>query len=60
MSGGKYAEINLPRGKYVQVEFVKRNHTAAALVVGCIKKVWIELNAYEERNSPVSFEIEIC
>ena len=39
LSGEKYAEITLPEGKYVQVEFMKRNHTAAALIFGYIKKI---------------------
>ncbi len=50
--GGKnYSEITLPRGRYVQVEFMKRNHSAAGQIVG-YTKMWIESNGYKERNSP--------
>ena len=52
ISGESYSEITLPKGKYVQVEFMKRNHTAAALIAGYTRKIWIELNGYKERNSP--------
>lgn len=48
-----YAQVTLPRGKYVQVEFMKRNHGAAALIVGYTKKIWIEVNGYKERNRPI-------
>ena len=48
-----YAHVTLPPGRYVQVEFMKRNHGAAALVVGYTKKIWIELNGYRERNCPI-------
>jgi predicted transcriptional regulator YdeE len=51
-SGEGYSEIMLSKGKYVQVEFMKRNQTAAALIAGYIKKIWIELNGYEERDNP--------
>jgi len=53
ISGENYAEITLPLGQYVQVEFMKRNHRAAALIVMYIKKIWIELNGYREGNSPI-------
>jgi predicted transcriptional regulator YdeE len=52
ISADSYCEITLPKGKYVQVEFMKRNHTAAALMVVYIRKLWIGLNGYESRNSP--------
>ena len=52
ISDKNYSEITLPRGQYVQVKFMKRNHSAAALIVGYIMKIWIELNGYKERNSP--------
>jgi predicted transcriptional regulator YdeE len=52
ISGEGYSEISLPKGRYVQVEFMKRNQTAAALIAGYLKKFWIELNGYKERNSP--------
>ena len=51
--GDGYAEITLPEGRYVQVEFVKRNHSAAALIVMYIRVIWTELNGYEERKSPL-------
>ena len=47
-----YSKITLSEGKYVQVEFMKRNHTTAALIAGYIKKIWIASNSYKERNSP--------
>ena len=47
-----HSEITLPQGRYVQVEFMKRNQTAVVLIVGYTKKIWIELNGYEERKSP--------
>lgn len=52
-SGEPYAEIRLPPGRYVQVEFLKRDHTAAAMIVGYIRKIWITSNGYETRNSPL-------
>ncbi len=52
ISDERYPEITLPKGKYVQVEVMKRNQTAVALVAGYFKKFWIELNGYKERNSP--------
>ncbi len=51
ISGENYSEITLPQGRYVQIEFMKRNHTAAGQIVG-YTKMWIESNGYEERNSP--------
>lgn len=52
-SGDPYAEICRPRGRYVHVEFLKRDHTAAAMVVGYTRKIWIPSNGYEARNSPL-------
>lgn len=49
----KYSEITLSKGKYVRVEFMKRSHTAASLVAVYTWKIWIELNGYQSRNSPV-------
>jgi predicted transcriptional regulator YdeE len=53
LSGEPYAEIRLPQGRYVQVEFLKRNHRAAAMIVGYTREVWIASNGYETRNSPL-------
>jgi predicted transcriptional regulator YdeE len=53
ISDEKYAEITLPKGKYVRVEFYKRSHTAASLVAVYSRNLWIELNGYKKRNSPV-------
>lgn len=53
ISGENYAEVTLPAGQYVQIAFMKRNHRAAALIVVYIKKVWIALNGYKARNSPL-------
>jgi predicted transcriptional regulator YdeE len=47
------AEITLPKGKYVRMEFLKRNHTAASMIALYIRKLWIELNGYAPRNTPV-------
>jgi predicted transcriptional regulator YdeE len=52
ISAASYPEVTLSKGKYVQVEFMKRNHTAAALIVVYIRKLWTGLNGYENRNSP--------
>jgi predicted transcriptional regulator YdeE len=49
--GKDYAEITLPKGHYVKIEFMKRNHTAAGQIVG-YTKLWIESNGYEGRSSP--------
>ena len=51
--GEDYAEITLPEGRYVQVEFMKRNHSAAARIVLYIRMIWIELNGYEARKDPL-------
>lgn len=48
-----YAEIVLPKGRYVQVEFMKRSHTAAALVAVYTKNIWTRMNGYSVRNSPI-------
>jgi predicted transcriptional regulator YdeE len=53
ISADNCSEITLPKGKYVQVEFMKRSHTAASLVAVYSRKLWIELNGYKSRNSPV-------
>lgn len=49
--GEPYSEIILPKGRYVQVEFMKRNHTAAALVAVYTKNIWTQMNGYHVRNS---------
>ena len=48
-----YSEITLPGGRYIQVEFLKRSHTAASLVAVYVRKLWLELNGCFSRNSPV-------
>lgn len=53
VSTDNYSEITLPKGKYVQVELMKRSHTAVSLVAVYARKIWIELNGYQSRNSPV-------
>jgi predicted transcriptional regulator YdeE len=53
ISNQKYAEITLPKGRYAQVEFMKRSHTAASLVAVYVWKIWIELKGYQSGNSPV-------
>lgn len=53
ISGDNYSEITIPKGKYVRIELMKRNHTAASMIALYIRKIWIELNGYEARNSPV-------
>ena len=49
--GKNYSEITLPKGQYVKIEFMKRNHTAAGQIVG-YTKLWIESNGYEGQNKP--------
>jgi predicted transcriptional regulator YdeE len=51
--GDSYVEITLPKGRYVQIEFMKRNHSAAAHIVLYIRMIWIELNGYETRKAPL-------
>jgi len=51
ISGENYSEITLQQGRYVKIEFMKRNHTAAGQIVGYIK-MWMESNGYKDRNSP--------
>ena len=53
IKGEPYTEITLPEGRYVQVEFMKRSHTAAALVAVYTKNIWTEMNGYKVRNSPI-------
>jgi predicted transcriptional regulator YdeE len=53
ISTDNYSEITLPKGRYVQVEFMKRSHRAASFVAVYVRKIWIELNGYQSRNSPV-------
>jgi predicted transcriptional regulator YdeE len=50
ISGETYSRITIPKGKYVQVEFMKRSHTASSLIVLYNRNLWIELNGYESRN----------
>ena len=52
------SEITLPAGRYAQVTFMKRNHTAAAMVVGYTKCVWISANGYEERHAPTFIQYD--
>jgi predicted transcriptional regulator YdeE len=47
-----FSYVTLNRGKYVKVEFMKRNQKAAALVAAYTIKFWLESNGYEQRKSP--------
>ncbi|MCG6187558.1 GyrI-like domain-containing protein [Maribellus maritimus] len=48
----KYAEITLPKGKYVRVELMKRNHSAVSNIMMYLRAIWLEANGYKAANSP--------
>ncbi len=52
-TGEEFSKVTLQEGRYVRVEFMKRNHTAASLVAVYTMKFWIELNGYRQKKSPI-------
>ncbi len=49
----QFAHIQMPKGKYIQLEFLKRNNKTVSLIIVYIKNYWIKQNGYTERKAPV-------
>lgn len=47
-----FARIQTPAGKYIQLEFLKRNNKAVAMIVMFLRLIWIKKNGYKERKAP--------
>lgn len=48
----KYAHIQLPAGKYVSVELLKRNNKTVSMIVMYLKNIWLSANGFKERKAP--------
>lgn len=48
----KYAKIQLPAGKYIEVEVLKRNNKTVNMIMMYMKNMWMKANGYKERKSP--------
>ncbi|MBN2610119.1 MAG: effector binding domain-containing protein [Bacteroidales bacterium] len=47
-----FAQIQLPAGKYIQVELLKKNNKTVSMIMMYIKNMWMKTNGYKERNAP--------
>jgi len=47
-----YAEIELPAGKYIEVELLKRNNKTVSMIMMYVRKIWILKSSYKERKAP--------
>jgi predicted transcriptional regulator YdeE len=48
----KFAKIQLPAGKYIEVEVLKRNNKTVNMIMMYMKNMWMKANGYKERKSP--------
>lgn len=46
------AEIQTPAGKYVKVEFLKRNNKTVYMIMMYMRTIWIKRNGFRERTAP--------
>jgi len=49
---GAYAHIQIPAGKYIQVELLKRNNKTVAMIMMYIRTLWMKANGFKERKAP--------
>jgi predicted transcriptional regulator YdeE len=47
-----YAQTQLPEGKYIVVEFLKRNNKTVHMIMMYIRNMWMKANQHKERKSP--------
>lgn len=47
-----YAKIELPAGKYIEVEVLKRNNKTVNMIMMYMKNIWMKANGYKERKAP--------
>lgn len=47
----EYAKIKISAGKYIQVEFIKRNNKVVNMIIMYMRGVWMKSNGYKERNA---------
>ncbi|MFW5879861.1 MAG: GyrI-like domain-containing protein [bacterium] len=47
-----YSKIQIPAGKYIQAELLKRNNKTVAMIMLYIRTIWIKANGYKERKAP--------
>jgi AraC family transcriptional regulator len=52
ISGESYARVKTPAGKYIQVEFIKRNNKTVNMIMLYIRNIWMKSKKYNERKSP--------
>jgi len=49
----EYAQIQIPEGKYIQVELIKRNNKTVSMIIFYIRNIWLKSNGYKERKAPL-------
>ena len=49
--GKEYARIESPAGKFIKVEFLKRNNKTVNMVMMYIRKIWMAKYGFAERNA---------
>ena len=47
-----YAEIQIPAGRYLEVEVLKRNNKTVNIIMMYVRKIWMMANGYAERKAP--------
>ena len=52
LHNAEYAEITIPKGKYVMVELLKKNHTAVSEIMMFLRGAWMKAHGYKPANTP--------
>lgn len=52
MHNDAYAKIQTTAGKYIQVEFLKRNNKTVAMIMMYLRTVWMKKNGCAEKKAP--------